>query len=318
VKPANNNFVHLVLGAAATLALSIITVIVLVPDIGFTLANQTADDIFPQQYKIVSPKMPGYMEFAGEVVPLKNFEVWERMEREFIVNTYFHSSTILAVKRAGRWFPVIEPILKRNNIPDDFKYLCLAESNLENVTSPSGAKGFWQFIESAAEKYNLEINSQIDERYHIEKSTQAACDYLNDAYQMFGTWSMAAASYNMGTNGIENQIERQKSNNYYNLMLGIETSRYLPRIIALKYIMQDRESYGFDITRDELYAPLKFYEINLDSSVTDFADYAASFGLDYKTLKLYNPWLRDNYLSNRTRKVYKIKIPEHGSIELID
>lgn len=318
MKTAKVRLVNLILGVAAALVLAVLTILIFIPDLSFTMDSHTADDLFPQQYKIVSPYVPEYMEFSGELVPLYNFEVRERLEREFIVNTYFHSATILAIKRANRWFPVIEPILERNNIPDDFKYLCLAESNLENVISPAGATGFWQFVESAAEKYNLEVNSQIDERYHVEKSTQAACDYLNDAYDLFGTWVMAAASYNFGTNGIEKQIDRQKSNNYYKLTLGIETSRYLPRIIALKYILQDRELYGFDIVDDELYKELKYYEVTLDSSVTDFADYASSHGINYKTLKLYNPWLRDNYLSNRTGKVYRIKIPEPGSIELID
>jgi membrane-bound lytic murein transglycosylase D len=276
------------------------------------------DDQFPQGYRIVSPPLPDYMEFAEEKVPLENFEVYERIEREFIVNTYFHSATILAIKRANRWFSLIEPILKKNNIPDDFKYLCVAESNLENVVSPAGAVGFWQIMKDAGKKYNLEINSLIDERYNVEKSTQAACDYLNDAYKLYGTWTLTAASYNMGTNGIDEQIKKQKATNYYNLVLGIETDRFVPRIISLKYIMQNREAYGFDIKDDELYQPFKTYNVILDSSVSSFADYASSYGINYKTLKLFNPWLRDNYLSNPNKYIYLIKLPEKGSIELID
>jgi membrane-bound lytic murein transglycosylase D len=276
------------------------------------------DDQFPQGYRIVSPPLPDYMEFAGEKVPLENFEVYERIEREFIINTYFHSATILAIKRANRWFPLIEPTLKKNNIPDDFKYLCVAESNLENVISPAGAVGFWQIMKDAGKKYNLEINSLIDERYNVEKSTQAACDYLNDAYKLYGTWTLTAASYNMGTNGIDEQIKKQKAKNYYNLILGIETDRFVPRIISLKYIMQNREAYGFDIKDDELYQPFKTFNVVLDSSVSSFADYASSYGINYKTLKLFNPWLRDNYLSNPNKNIYLIKLPEKGSIELID
>jgi membrane-bound lytic murein transglycosylase D len=276
------------------------------------------DDQFPQGYRIVSPPLPDYMEFAGEKVPLENFEVYERIEREFIINTYFHSATILAIKRANRWFPLIEPTLKKNNIPDDFKYLCVAESNLENVISPAGAVGFWQIMKDAGKKYNLEINSLIDERYNVEKSTQAACDYLNDAYKLYGTWTLTAASYNMGTNGIDEQIKKQKAKNYYNLVLGIETDRFVPRIISLKYIMQNREAYGFDIKDDELYQPFKTFNVVLDSSVSSFADYASSYGINYKTLKLFNPWLRDNYLSNPNKNIYLIKLPEKGSIELID
>lgn len=282
----------------------------------FTTTNSSEGD-YPQGYRIVSPPMPEYMEFAGERIPIENFEVFERMEREFISNTYFHSATILAIKRANRWFPLIEPILKKNNIPDDFKYLCVAESNLENVISPAGATGFWQFMEAAGEKYGLEINGQIDERYHVEKSTEAACKYLQDSYNLFGSWINAAGSYNMGQEGMQMQRERQKASNYFNLVLNAETTRFVGRIVALKYILQDPEKYGFDLKEDDLYQPLKFNEVTLDSSVTDFADYAALFGLNYKILKLYNPWLRDNYLTNNSGKKYKIKIPDPGSIIII-
>ena len=282
-----------------------------------SITNIPAQD-FPQGYKIISPYIPDKLVFAGEKVPMENFEVRERIDREFIVNTYFHSLTILAIKRANRWFPVIEPILRQNNIPNDFKYLCVNESNLENVISPANATGFWQFIKETGKKYNLEINRTIDERYHVEKSTKAACDYLNDAYNMYSSWTMAAASYNMGTNGTTNQIERQQTENFYNLVLNPETSRYVARIVAFKYIMENQSLYGFDIKSNELYEPLKFYEIILDSTVTDFANYAASLGINYKTLKLYNPWLRDNYLNNTKGRIYKIKVPEKGSIKLIN
>lgn len=300
-------------------------IIILVSSASIFLQKETLSDLksvrgkeFPQGYKIVSPYIPDNMEFAGEIVPIENFEVRERIEREFIVNTYFHSLTILAVKRANRWFPVIEPILKQNNIPDDFKYLCVNESNLENVISPAHATGFWQFIKETGKRYNLEINRTIDERYHFEKSTQAACDYLNDAYDLYGSWTMAAASYNMGTNGTSNQIERQRTDNFYNLVLNPETSRYIARIIAFKYIMKNQHKYGFDIKQNELYQPLKFYEVILDSTVTNFAIYAATLGINYKTLKLYNPWLRDNYLNNKKGRIYKIKVPEEGSIRIIN
>ncbi|HLG32504.1 MAG TPA: lytic transglycosylase domain-containing protein [Ignavibacteriaceae bacterium] len=281
-------------------------------------SEKGAAENFPQDYKIISPRMPGNLEFAGEKVPLEDYEVYERMEREFIVHTYFHSYTIFAIKRANRWFPVIEPILKKNSIPDDFKYLMVAESNMENVISPAGATGFWQFLKETGIKYELEINDLVDERYHVEKSTEAACKYLKESYAQFGSWTMAAASYNMGTNGTQNQVERQKTDNYYNLMLNIETSRYLGRIISLKYIMQNPDLYGFDIKKNELYDPLKFKEIILDSSVSDIAEYAESLGMNYKILKMYNPWLRDNYLNNSTKITYKIKIPEEGSIEIIN
>lgn len=282
----------------------------------FTENNLPGED-FPQGYRIVNPKIPEHLEFAGERIPTENFDVFERMEREFLSNTYWHSSTILAIKRAARWFPVIEPILKKNNIPDDFKYLCVAESNLENVISPAGATGFWQFMKPAGEKYGLEINGQVDERYHVEKSTEAACKYLKDSYNMFGSWISAAASYNMGQEGMTLQRERQKAKNYFNLVLNYETARFVGRIVAFKYIMQNPTKYGFDIRNEDLYEPLEYYEITLDSSVSDFADYAFSYGINYYLLKMLNPWLRENYLSNKSGKAYTIKLSEKGSIEII-
>jgi membrane-bound lytic murein transglycosylase D len=272
---------------------------------------------FPQDYKIVSPKIPDNILIFGEGVPIENFEVYERVEREVLVNTYWHSATILAIKRAARWFPVIEPILKQNNIPDDFKYLAVVESNLENVVSPAGAAGYWQFIKSTAPKYGLEVNDEVDERYDIEKSTQAACNYIKEAFNLFGNWTMSASSYNAGINGIDKWSGLQKSTNYWNLVLGSETSRYVSRIIAMKLITENPAVYGYDLKADDLYKPFKYKEVELNTSVTDFADYAAILGINYKTLKLYNPWLRDTALKNKTGVVYKIKVPEVGSINLI-
>ena len=274
-------------------------------------------DNFPQGYKIVTPRIPAEIDFCGEPVPIQNFEVYERLEREFIVNTYWHSLTILTIKRANRWFPVIEQILKKNNIPEDFKYLCVTESTLLNVTSPANAVGYWQFLKSAATEYGLEVTSQVDERYHIEKSTEAACKYLQKAYDIYGSWTMAAASYNMGMSGINNQLSRQKTKYYYNLVLGEETSRYVPRILATKIMMQNPKEYGFDIMQEKLYQPLETYIVNVDSSVNSWADFAKSYGLNYKIIKLYNPWLRENYLNNKSRKNYQIKLPIDGSIYVI-
>lgn len=299
---------------------SVIGILFVASNLFFTQNTNTAlnkEEVFPQDYKIISPKIPGSIFIFGEGVPLENFEVYERVDREILVNTYWHSATILALKRANRWFPVIEPILKANNIPDDIKYLAVVESNLENVVSPAGATGFWQFIKAAGLKYGLEINDEVDERYNVEKSTQAACNYLKEAYTKFGNWTMAAASFNAGVNGIDKWSGLQKANNYWNLVLGSETSRYIPRIIALKIIMENPSAYGYDLKAEDLYRPLKFREIDLKSSVADFADYAATLGINYKTLKLYNPWLRDTALKNKTGVVYKIKVPEEGSINII-
>ena len=318
MRTARSKLFYFLLGVLSVTLILILTASIFLQKETLSRITNFPGQDFPQGYKIISPYIPDKLDFAGEKVPMENFEVRERIEREFIVNTYFHSLTILAIKRANRWFPVIEPILRQNNIPDDFKYLCVNESNLENVISPANATGFWQFIKETGKKYDLEINRTIDERYHVEKSTQAACDYLNDAYNMYNTWTMAAASYNMGTNGTTNQIERQNTENFYNLVLNPETSRYVARIVAFKYIMENQSLYGFDIKRNELYEPLKFYEVILDSTVTDFANYAEALNINYKILKLYNPWLRDIYLNNTTGKVYKIKVPKKGSIKIIN
>lgn len=297
----------------------IITCILFAFIFGFNLSQPVSDDKnqFSSGIIATQPEIPSEVFLFGEKVPLENFEVYERLDREIIVNTYWHSATILALKRANRWFPVIEPILKANGIPEDFKYLAVAESNLENVVSPSGATGFWQIIKSAAIEYGLEVNEEVDERYHIEKATEAACKYLKDAYNKFGNWTMAAASYNAGINGIEKWSGLQKTNNYYNLVLGSETSRYIARVAAIKIIMENPGKYGYSLNDYDLYKPLKFKEVVLDSSVTDFADYAASLGINYKTLKIYNPWLRDTFLKNKNGKKYSLKIPEEGSINLI-
>ena len=285
--------------------------------IGFVIDDSEESPDFPQGYKIVSPRIPDNLEFCGEAVPLENYEVYERIDRELIVNTYFHSATIIEMKRANRWFPVVEPILKANGIPDDFKYLMVAESGISNVVSPAGAAGYWQFIKETALKYGLEVNSEVDERYNLEKSTEAACRYLHDADSLFGNWTMAAASYNMGFINTQKQIQRQKANNYYNLVLNSETSRYIARIVAIKEIMTHPPKYGYDLKQEDLYSPKPYKLVQINSSVNDLADFAFDQGINYKTLKLYNPWLRDSTLTNNAGKTYSIKIPVEGSIKLI-
>ncbi len=275
-------------------------------------------DEFPQNYKIVSPKFPANLSFAGEGVPIDNFEVFERIDREILVNTYWHSATILTLKRANRWFPVIENILRKNNIPDDFKYIAAIESGLINVVSPAKATGFWQLLEEPAKKYGLEVNDEVDERYDVEMATEAACKYLREAYNKFGNWTLAAASYNMGMTGVARQLERQKTNNYYNLVLGEETSRYIARAVAMKVIMANPKNFGFLIEEDNLYTPLKWNEVELSGQAVDLADYAYKQGANYKILKYYNPWLRDNILTNKTGETYKIKHPVKGSIKIIE
>ncbi|MBZ0199858.1 MAG: lytic transglycosylase domain-containing protein [Ignavibacteriaceae bacterium] len=281
-------------------------------------AVSTPTEEFPQSYKIVSPKFPPSLKFAGEGVPLENFEVFERIEREILVNTYWHSATVLTLKRANRWFPLIESILRKNRIPEDFKYIAAIESGLANVVSPAKATGFWQLLSEPAKKYGLEVNNEVDERYDVEMATEAACKYLHEAYNKFGNWTLAAASYNMGMTGVARQLERQKTNNYYNLVLGEETSRYIARAVAMKVIMLNPKNYGYQIEDENLYAPLKWNEVELSDQKVNLADYAFSQGANYKILKYYNPWLRDDMLINKSGKTYKIKLPVKGSINMIE
>jgi len=268
---------------------------------------------FPQNYKIISPEVPHNLSFAGEKIPAENFEVFERIDREILVNTYLHSSTVLIIKRANRWFPLIENILKENKIPDDFKYIAAIESGLANVVSPAKATGFWQILKEPAERYGLEVNDEVDERYDVALATEAACKYLREAYNKFGSWTLAAASYNMGMAGVSRQLERQKTNTYYNLVLGEETSRYIARAVAIKEIFLNPKDYGYLIEKGDLYQPLNWNEIELNGQSINLADYALSQGVNYKILKYYNPWLRDNTLTNRYGKTYKIKLPQEGS-----
>jgi membrane-bound lytic murein transglycosylase D len=274
--------------------------------------NQKYIDEFNSRYAVFSIEFPKDLTFAGEKVPLEFFDVYENLDREFLINTYWHSQAFLYIKRAFRYFPIIEPILKKNEIPDDFKYLCVAESGLTNVVSPAGATGFWQFIKPTGIKYGLEINDEIDERYNLEKSTEAACRYLKDSYAIYKDWAMVAASYNIGVGGLDNQIKKQKVNSYYDLLLTDETSRYVFRIIAIKTIMDNPINFGFHYRKKDLYPPLPSETIIIDTSITDLADFAIIKEINYKLLKYFNPWLRQNTLTVTEGKKYLIKIPKPG------
>ena len=263
-------------------------------------------------YRIEALPMPENLDFAGESVPLADPDIFERMDRELLVNTYWQSNALLLMKRANKYFPVIEPILKEEGIPDDFKYLAVIESGLTQAVSPARAVGFWQILEGTGKEYGLEINDNVDERYHIEKSTRVAADYLKKAKERFGSWTLAAASYNAGQYGVDKQLERQKVGDYYDLLLGEETGRYVFRILALKEIMNHPKKYGFNFNEDDLYQYIPVEKVKVDTVVKDFPDFAAKFGINYKTLKIHNPWLRDDHLKNASRKVYFIDIPEKG------
>lgn len=271
--------------------------------------RENMKEAFQNDYRIYALSHPESLTFAGEEVPLQLIDVSEKFDREFLVNTYWQSQTLLLIKRSNRWFPLIEQVLKEEGVPDDFKYLALIESGLTNVVSPAGATGFWQLMKDAAEERGLEINSQVDERYHMEKATRAACNYLKEAKAKFGNWTLAAASYNMGMAGLNKQLDRQKATNYYDLVLNEETSRYVFRIVAAKLILENPSAFGFQFTEEDLYKPLKFDTLVIDSSVNNLADFAFQHGTNYKALKFLNPWLRDNQLENPKGKKYIIQIP---------
>lgn len=248
--------------------------------------------------------------FSNESVPTHITDVKERLDREMIVNINFHSNTTLVIKRANRYFPIIEPILKKHGIPDDFKYLCVIESSLSNVTSPAGAKGFWQFMPATATEYGLEVSDTVDERYHLIKATEAAADYFNKAYERFGNWTLVAAAFNRGTTGIQRQLDLQMVDSYYDLFINQETSRYVFRILALKEIMSDPTKYGFNIPKDARYPMIKTKSVNVNENIDNLYQFAKDQGINYKLLKLHNPWLQSDKLEVKTGKTYQIAIPE--------
>lgn len=264
---------------------------------------------FNDNYKIFAIDIPDEFSFAGEPMPLHVGDVRERLDRELMVNTYWQSNALLMFKRANRWFPVIEPILAEEGVPDDFKYLAVAESGLSNVVSPAKAAGFWQFLKGTAGEYGLEVRDGVDERYSVAAATRAACKYLKEAKERFGTWTLAAAAYNYGQANVAKQLKRQDAEDYYDLLLNEETARYVFRLSAMKEILSQPSKYGFHFRPDDLYAPYKTIEVEVDSSITDMAAFARYYGINYKNLKILNPWLRDDHLSNPRGKTYSIALP---------
>ena len=263
-------------------------------------------------YNVYALPIPENLDFAGEAVPLHNPDIRERIDRELLVNAYWQSNGLLLFKRANKYFPLLEPLLKKYGLPDDFKYLAVAESALEYKSSPAGASGIWHFMKGTGLEYGLEINEYVDERYDLEKATMVAAAYLKKSKDKFGSWTMAAASYNAGVGGMNKQINRQKETSYYDLLLNDETSRYVFRIIAIKEIMTNPEQYGFNFRQKDLYPVIPTYKVKVTTAVEDWSEWVKQYGINYKILKIHNPWLRDTYLKNSTGKEYFIEIPEAG------
>ena len=278
--------------------------------ITFGILFSAAISSYPLSHSVVvAPAIPAQMSLAGEDVPMDDFGVREALDREFIVNTYRHSGTILYLKKASRWFPVIEPILAVEGVPEDFKYLCVIESGLSQVVSPSGAAGFWQFMKKTAPEYGLEVSTTVDERYNVEKATKAACDYLKESYEMFGSWSLAAASYNMGRTGVTNRLEEQGVSNYWDLHLNSETARYVYRILAVKEVMENPEKFGFRLRPTDMYNPYSYSTIKVTQTIEDLSSFALEHGSNYHELKTLNPWLRKKRLLVGEGQEYKIYLP---------
>jgi hypothetical protein len=270
---------------------------------------------YMSRYNVYALKTPGALKFGDEVVPLDRWDVKESLDRELLVNTYWQSQTLLFLKRSNRYFPIIEPILKEQGVPDDFKYLALIESGfVPTIKSPAGAVGVWQFMSGTAKDYGLEVSSEVDERYNIEKATVAACQYLKDSYEKYGSWTLVAASYNAGRRFVDKQLKLQDAGNYYDLLLGEETGRYVFRILAIKMIMEDPSGYGFKFRKSDLYPEIPTRKITIKSPVKDFAAFAKENGVNYKVLKYFNPWLRRAYLTNKYKKEYEITLPAKGYI----
>ncbi len=281
--------------------------------------TQSSDDSAARKVyslpRIYAPVLPDSISFAGEKAPMELYYVRESLDREIIANTYGHTSMMLYMKRANRYFPIIEPILKRNGVPADFKYLCVAESGLTNATSPAKAQGFWQFMKTTGQGFGLEVNDEIDMRNDLEASTEAACKFLKQLRNSLGSWTAAAAAYNCGEGGLSRNLSKQSIKSYYDTRLNAETSRYVYRILAIKQIMQHPQDYGFYLRHCDLYPSLPYRTVSLSGQNVDLYDFAKSNGTSYKMLRDMNPWITTDKLTNRSNKTYSVKLPtERGTL----
>lgn len=272
------------------------------------LSPSTASDEKPIQ-NVVIPKLPTEADFAGERVPLEYFDVRESLQREMTIINYWHGSLSYIVQLAGRYQEQICKILKEEGIPEDFFYLCVAESSLQPATSPAGAKGYWQFLSGTAKDYGLEVGAEIDERYHWEKATRAACKYFRKGYEKYGTWTLSAASYNVGMGNIDSRIGYQGIKDYYDMQLPLETARYVFRAVAFKIIMNNLKDYGFNITEEDKYKPVECKTVEVKGAVANWSDWAREHGTNFKMIKMFNEWIRSNKLTNKYGKTYQVLVP---------
>ncbi len=292
----------------------LLLLMILLSSSGFIINGALRDDdkqqqLIEQNYKVYSWPIPEYVLFAGNKISLKSYDVKERFDRELLTNVYWQSQTILMLKRANRFFPVIEKVLKNEGLPNDLKYIALIESGLLNVVSPAGAAGFWQFMDKTGKQYGLTINDEVDERYHLERATVAACKYFKEAYRQFNDWSLVAASYNMGIEGLKRQLQNQYVQGYNELYLNTETSRYVFRLLAIKEIAERPENYGFFLAKTHNYDPIPTREVKVTNSILDLAKWAIDEGTNYKNVKLLNPWIRKGNLTIKEGDILTIALP---------
>jgi membrane-bound lytic murein transglycosylase D len=266
----------------------------------------------PEKNVFLVPEVPDSVQFSGEWISLIDSDIKERFDRELIVNNFWHSNTILYLKRANRWFPVMSKILKEEGVPQDMLYLAVIESGLTQATSPSGAKGFWQFMEPTAREYNLRVDNEVDVRLNVEKSTRAACVYLKSAYQSFNSWTLAAASYNMGQAGVQSNLDRQGVDSYFDLSLNLETARYVFRILAVKEIMNNPKKFGFKIDPHQLYAPYKTRKVKIENSIENLYDWSLEHGITIKILRKLNPWIKGSNLTLISNQTIELDLPENN------
>ena len=275
------------------------------------LVSNTINDMIGQN--VVMPKMPQEASFAGEVVPLQYFDVYESLQREIASLTYQHGTMIYIAQLQNRYKERIVKILEEEGIPGDFFYLCIAESMLQPLASPAGAKGYWQFMDGTAKEYGLEVSPYIDERYNWDKSTRAAAKYFKKAYEKYGTWTLAAASYNIGMNNVDNRKQLQGLNNYYDMQFPVETARYVYRAVAFKTILNNLKDYGFNLSGKDMYKPIETKRIKVTGSVSNWSVWAAGHNTNFKMIKMLNEWIRSNRLDNKTGKTYFVEVPAEGA-----
>jgi membrane-bound lytic murein transglycosylase D len=304
--------VRILLAAAFFLLFALIYVVTRI----FILGPQPNDVSYANSnFNVLGLHMPRNLNFCGEKLPSNDYAITRALEKEFFTSSYWKANSILLFNKASRWFPIIEPILKAHGVPDDFKYLAVIESHLSNATSPAGAAGFWQLVNVSAQNYGLEVNDYVDERYHVEKATVAACRHFREAHAIFRNWTLSAAAYNRGIGGIQNALRRQKTDNYFDLMLNPETGAFVYRIIAYKTLLTNPEHFG--IWKKLRYAPKPaFSVVKVDSSISDLADFAERMGVSLITLRSFNPWILRNSLPNPGGKIYEIRIPKNKMADL--